>query len=287
MMPPVDHPVDAVSSKPFRLIRGLAGCVGATVVIALLTGLAETAKMSDSASLKTPSDPSAAFVPSASFVVRPAVPVLANGPRFRLDEVDPVNPARSEPPRLNPSTGEREDTLSQGDFRKIEGPYLRITITEGSESRPHPSLFVTLARRGANGLGLSILKTGERGRLESKFGSVDTLDAMLGGPITRTCTGFMTSGGARVRLDGWLCAPLGQLPEPRAVVCALERVVLNGLASSDLEALVQAAETQPDRGCASAAAARPGEAASQTGSIDKRRGRKNKAELRRSAQARP
>lgn len=289
MIPLVDRPTDTEISHPFCMLRGAAWGLGATVTIAVLTVLAQTAIVPDRIPQRVPFDPlpGAGFVPSASVAARPAVPIVVSGPRFRLDDVDPVNPARSEPPRLNPSTGQREDTLVQGEFGLIEGPYLRLTIAEGSGSSPSRSLFVTLARRGADGLGLAVLKTGERGRLKTKFGSLDTLDVTLGGPITRTCTGFMTSDASPVRLDGWLCAPLGQPPEPRAVACALDKLVLNGQASGAFETLVRAAETRRDRGCGSAAMAPSRDITGQTGSIDKPRQRKNKAELRRSAQAQP
>lgn len=289
MMPLVDRPADVVRASPFRLTRWLTWGICASSVIAALTIFAPTAKRPAADLQAKPSDavPVAAFVPASSVLARPVVPVVSSGPRFRLDEVDPLNPVRAEPPRLNPATGRREDTLAQGDFGAIEGSYLRLTVAEGPEPGPPRSLFVALARRAADGLGLAVLKTGERGRLATKFGPVETLDVTLSGPSTRTCTGFMTSDESFVRLDGWLCAPLGQPPEPRAVACALDKLVLNGQASSDFETLIRGVEARRDRGCGSAASASAGEVASQTGSIEKRRGRKNKAELRRSAQARP
>ncbi|NEU12422.1 thioesterase family protein [Methylobacterium sp. BTF04] len=229
----------------------------------------------------------AAFVPSASLAARPVVPVASTGPRFRLDDPEGGDSVRSEPARLNPATGRREDGLARGDFAAIEAPYLRITVTDGAASEPPPGLFVTLVRRGADGPGLSVIKTGERGRLDTKFGPVETLEATLSGNGRRICTGFATLGAAAIRVDGWLCAPLGQPPEPRAIACALDALILNGPPAAGFETAFRTVETRRDPGCATAAGAMPREIGGQTGSIDKRRARKIKAELRRTAQARP
>jgi hypothetical protein len=276
-------------ARPFRGVRAVGRVVGAVALIALLSLFAREAMVSrpPAPAPQPDSVTAAAFVPSASLAARPVVPVAKTGPRFRLDDPEGGDPTRSEPARLNPATGRREDTLARGDFAALEASYLRITVTDGAASEPPPGLFVTLVRRGADGPGLSVIKTGERGRLDTKFGPIETLEATLSGNGSRICTGFATLGARAIRIDGWLCAPLGQPPEPRAIACALDALVLNGQAAAGFETAFRAAEIRRDPGCATAAGAMPREVGGQTGSIDKRRARKIKAELRRTAQARP
>ncbi|GJE15481.1 hypothetical protein [Methylobacterium marchantiae] len=229
------------------------------------------------------------FVPSAAITVRAALPVAASAPRYRLDDPDALDPTRIEPARIDPATGRREDALSQGRFDASEAPYLRITLADGPA--PPASLFVTIARRAADGQGLAVVRTGERGTIATKFGPVETLEATLSGPVTRICTGFSNAAQAGLapltpRFDGWLCAPLSQPPEPRAIACALDKIVLNGQASPDLEAAYRAFEDRRVKGCASAVADAPRrEPAAETGSISKRPLRHNQAKVRQNTQA--
>lgn len=231
------------------------------------------------------------FVPTAAVNVRQALPIAETAPRYRLDDPDALDQAKIEPARINPATGQREDRLSQGKFDAAEAPYLSLTVTEGST--PPVSLFVTIARRAADGQGLAVVRSGERGLIATKFGPLETLEATLSGPVTRICTGFSNAGQSGLipltpRIDGWLCAPLSQPPEPRAIVCALDKLVLNGQASAGLEAAYRVLEERRVEGCAPRVAAVPNrEAAGETGSISKRRIRHNEAKLRRSDQARP
>ncbi|MGU3540109.1 hypothetical protein [Methylobacterium sp. A54F] len=219
-----------------------------------------------------------AFVPAAAQAARPAVPADPAGARFTLDDPDALDPVRAEPGRLNPGTGLREDALARGDFLAIEAPALRLTVTQGITAEPAPSLFVTLARRAADGPGLSVIRTGERGRIATKFGAVETLEATLAGAVRRTCTGFVSLEAAPVRLDGWLCAPLGLPPEPRALACVLDALVLEGHPDPATEAVFREAKVRRDPACRPAAqpAARLAERGGQTGSIGQVRSRTKK-----------
>jgi hypothetical protein len=128
--------------------------------------------------------------------------------------------------RIDPSTGLREDVLMRGEFAMLEAPALRVTLTRGSAAVAAPTLFVLLARRAAAGPAidrpaLSVLRTGVRGQIVTKFGAVETLDVSVGGQVQRTCAGFVTRDAA-VRLDGWYCAPLGRPPESEALRCAID-----------------------------------------------------------------
>ncbi|KQP43001.1 hypothetical protein ASF49_02125 [Methylobacterium sp. Leaf104] len=228
------------------------------------------------------------FVPASAQAVRPAMPITLTAPRFRLDDPEAIERPRAEAARRNPMSGRREDVLVQGGFDTIEAPYLRLILSEAAESDPGLGLFVTLARRAADGQALAVIRTGERGTLETKFGPMETLEVTLGGEGKRTCTGFASLGAGALRLDGWLCAPLGQAPEPRAIACLLDKVALNGQAWPEMEAAFAMVEARRDPRCAPQGTRAPmREIGTETGSISDRGTRKNEAKLRRSREARP
>jgi hypothetical protein len=222
-----------------------------------------------------------AFVPSSA-VVRPAIPLAASAPRYRIDDAQAFEPVRLGPSRLDPTTGLREDVLIQGAFDAIEAPFMRLTVTHGLAAEAAPKLFLTLVRRAADGHGLAVARTGQRGRLETKFGPVETLEATLAGEGHRICTAFAGIGTAPIRIDGWLCAPLGQPPEPRAVACTLDKLVPNGQAEPFVEVAFKTYETRRDPLCRDTSAPPVG-----AGEGALRRTRKIEAQLRQSAQARP
>lgn len=212
------------------------------------------------------------FVPSVGPVVRAAIPTVVTAPRFRLDASDSLEPARAEGVRID-AGGRREETFSQGAFPILEAPYLRLVVGESGPGAPARTLFVALARRAADGPGLSVIRTGERGRIETKFGAVETLEATFSGSLDRVCTGFSGSAGDAFRFEGWLCAPLGQAPEPRAVACALDALVPAGLEPPGFAG-------RRDPACRPAPDTR-------TGSLTPVGPRKIEARLRRIVQARP
>ncbi|WP_342153168.1 hypothetical protein [Methylorubrum sp. SB2] len=150
----------------------------------------------------------------------------------------PVPPPQAEPSRWDATRGQREDSVSQGRFDAIEAPWLLVTATDPGVARtePAPSLFVTLVRRAADGRGLSVTRTGERGVVATRYGSFETIEAVLAGDGSRTCTGFRSLDLHSLRLDGWLCGILGQAPERRAVACAIERIALSGRVAAALGA---------------------------------------------------
>ncbi|GJD65050.1 hypothetical protein [Methylobacterium frigidaeris] len=191
--------------------RRVAGrTVGAAAVIALLSVLASERRLAD-----PPLADQAAFVPRyAAPAVAPPVWSEVAADRYRLGEA--TGSARTQP-------GLREDTLTAGAFAVQEAPFLRLVAVETAEPDGEGSLFVTLARRAAEAGGLSVVRTGERGQLATRFGALDTVDATLADAEgRRACTAFRL--GASLRLEGWFCAPLGQLPEPQALACTVERL---------------------------------------------------------------
>ena len=213
----------------------------------------------------------APFVPSVA--ARPASPPL---PPARFGTAEPgLEPVRVVAARIDPRTGAREDTLTRGAFDTLEVPALRVTLTRGANGRAPSGLFVLMARRAANGPAidgpaLAVVRTGPSGRIDTKFGSVDILEVTLAGPARRTCTGFATHD-TPFQLDGWLCAPLGQAPDPRSLACAIDALSLVDLADADATAAFSAAP-DPERSCQTGPP--PAEGPSRTGSIG--RGRRSK-----------
>ncbi|MGX5776165.1 hypothetical protein [Methylorubrum zatmanii] len=167
--------------------------------------------------------------------------VAATEPLLTLREDAAALPPRSEPTRWNASLGQREDSVVQGSFDTIEAPYLLITATDaGGQGEASPSLFVTLVRRAADGRGLSVPRTGERGVVKTRLGGFETVEITLSGAGKRSCTGFRSLELKSVAVDGWLCGILGQAPEPEALACALDRIALAGRVSATLGADVLA-----------------------------------------------
>ena len=189
--------------------------------------------------------------------------VAAAEPLLTLPAADPDQPARAEPTRWDPSLGRREDGVSQGGFDAIEAPYLLVTATDaGARAEAGPSLYVTLVRRAADGRGLAVTRTGERGVVATRFGGVETLEITLAGAGSRACTGFRSLDLGAVQLDGWLCGILGQAPEPQAVACAIDRIALSGRVAATLGA----DETRTTNACGPDAIAKA-TAGDRTGSI--------------------
>lgn len=272
--------------RPFPILRRLAQVTVAGCAIALLSLFAREKREIAPAVPPPSAQATGSGIAPSLRAARPALPLALTAPRFHLDDPAALEPVRAEPARLNPLSGQREDVLVQGDFGRIEMPYLRLTLTETLGSEAGQSLFVTLARRAAEAQGLAVLRTGARGSIETKFGAIETLEITLGGEGKRACAGFTSRKPGLLRLDGWLCAPLGQAPEPRAVVCALDKVTLNGQAWPEGEGAFAALAPLRDPACGPRAVAER-DVGGETGSIPSRRARKNEAKLRPSGQARP
>ncbi len=209
--PLLPRPLPRAIPRRSRRRRVAGRTIGAASVIALLSVLASERRQAD----PPVAADTAAFVPryAASAVALPVWSEVA-ADRYRLGEA--TGSARVQ-------AGLREDTLTAGTFGVHEAPFLRLVATEASGPDGEGSLFVALARRAAEAGGLSVARTGERGQLATRFGTLDTVDATLADAEgKRACTAFRI--GAALRLEGWLCAPLGQLPEPQAVACTVERL---------------------------------------------------------------
>ncbi len=236
MLPHSDDAYDAPDNRetgprprPLRSIRLIGKLTACAALIAALTLVARD--RSDTAeSPRIWSEP-----PRAAEGARRAV--AATEPLLTLREEASEFPPQSEPTRWNAASGQREDGVSQGSFDTIEAPYLLVTATDsGGRAEPAPSLFVTLVRRAADGRGLSVTRTGERGVVATRLGSFETVEATLAGAGKRTCTGFRSLDLRAVTIDGWLCGILGQAPEPRAVACAVDRIALAGRVTATLGA---------------------------------------------------
>jgi hypothetical protein len=210
--------------------------------------------------------------PPAVVPLQPVAPrqVLLDVAPLRLAEPG-IDPVRVEPGRIDARTGLREDILGRGRFEAIEAPTLRLAMTRGIGAERAPSLFVLLARRAAQPLAggdpLAVMRTGARGAVGTRFGTVETMDAVLAGSATRTCTGFLAVQDG-LRLDGFLCAPLGGAPDARMLACTLDALALDDPSDPTASATFRNAKGRSD-------CDRPGIAVTdpvgRTGSISRRR----------------
>ncbi|MBB2959989.1 hypothetical protein [Methylobacterium sp. R2-1] len=161
--------------------------------------------------------------------------VAATEPLLTLREDAAELAPQIEPTRWNSGNGQREDSVSRGAFDLIEAPYFLVTATDaGGRIEPGSSLFVTLVRRAADGRGLAVLRTGERGVVATRLGGFETVETTLSAMGKRSCLGFRSLDLKAVAIDGWLCGILGQTPEPRAVACAIDRITLAGRVTATL-----------------------------------------------------
>lgn len=276
-------------ARPFWRLRLAGRFVIAAGLIAGLTIIARETTQAPPGS-RPWSEPSRMAAKPLPKPAETMIPLL----RYDAAEADP--PARPETPRWSPATGQREDTLAGGGFDAIEAPFLRVTLTD---PRPDPtaqaSLFVSLARRAAE-QGLSVLRTGQRGQVETKFGPFETVEATLSGAGSRHCLGFQSLSERAPRFDGWLCGILGQAPEPPALACAIDRIGLALPAGLSLEAAFEQAEARRTPRCgAEEVAVKRVRASEATGSIamgadraatlSKARNRKGDAAARENRQA--
>lgn len=212
--------------------------------------------------------PSSAVLSSALPSAVPAAPVPMPAEPVRLGLAEPgLDPVRVTPGRRDPATGLRADVLSRGAFESLETPALHLTLTRGAQAGRAPGLFVLLARGAADGPALAVVRTGAYGRIATKFGAVETLEATLSGPLQRRCTGFVTRESA-VRIDGWFCAPLGRAPEPRALACTLDALSLDDPADPASVAAFRTPAGRRGPGCDPASASV--DPAGRTGSIARR-----------------
>lgn len=262
-------PADDAEQPPRLPLLGLSLKLAAACAAVALLALFARGRTEAPPQLPAPPAAETPFVPATlAAPVRSAAPSMPG--RLGLDEREAIDPVRLEPARINPVTGLREETLARGDFDAIEASALRLTLARDAGGET-PGLFVTLVRRGADEPGIAVVRTGARGRIETKFGPVETLEATLAGGARRVCTGFATLGASPLRIDGWLCAPLAQPPEPRSLACTLDALTLDGAEGSTAD-LFRAAEARRDPGCRplqpSAATEPP---AGRTGSIRVRR----------------
>ncbi|RVU18197.1 hypothetical protein EOE48_11765 [Methylobacterium oryzihabitans] len=255
--------------RPASRARPVARTLGATAMIALLSLLAREQRGAVAEGPAAAADPALAERVAATPAWLPAA-----ADRYRLAEAPAARAASR-----SRGDGGREDRLAAGDFASIDTPYLDLGVSEGGEE-PVTTLYVSLVRRAAETEGLAVTRSGERGQVATRFGMAETLDATLADAGTRrACTAFRLGGPFRV--EGWLCAPLGLLPEAQAVACAIDR--LQAAPGVILPAAAAAALAQPRL----PACAPPEPATTASTAPGKRRARHNAAGLRQSAQASP
>lgn len=198
------------------------------------------------------------------------VPAIVGTAPLRLTEPG-IDPVRVEPGRIDPKTGLREDVLGRGSFSALEAPVLRLAVTRGIGAERAPGLYVLVARRAAMAargeLPLSLSRMVPRGVVATRFGPAEIAEATLSGPLTRTCTGFVLAQ-AGLRIDGFLCAPLGGAAEPKALACTLDALDFDDQSDPTASALFRQAKGRSACEPSGTATADP---TGRTGSIERRR----------------
>lgn len=194
------------------------------------------------------------------------VPAIVGTAPLRLNEPG-IDPVRVEPGRIDPKTGLREDVLGRGSFAAIEAPVLRLAVTRGIGAERAPGLFVLVARRAAMAargeLPLSVSRVVPRGVVATRFGPAEIAEATLSGPLTRACTGFVLAQ-AGLRIDGFLCGPLGGAAEPKALACTLDALDFDDQSDPTASDLFRQAKARS--ACETTA-----DPTARTGSIERRR----------------
>ncbi|MGL4728890.1 MAG: hypothetical protein ACRCWO_09060 [Bosea sp. (in: a-proteobacteria)] len=113
------------------------------------------------------------------------------------------------------------------------------------------SLFLDLVSQGADS-GIAIERIQQSSLINTKFGGVETADAMLSqGDTKRACLGFRhVNGETNLRIAGWWCAADGRPADRRQLACMIDRIAL--LSAGDdkaLRAVFSQAEKNRDPAC--------------------------------------
>lgn len=239
--------------------RGLAAVTGIGMAAALVTGLSADGGEARLASLAEQQPQQ----PHQIRDIRQAPRPLAAGPEswvriarpvalFGLEAPELERQALSYEARRSHDGARREDILSFGGFAESK-PHLqlRLGVDHGDDQLIQP-LVIALVREAAL-LGMSVERSGAPAGIATKFGSIETTDAVLSdGAAQRPCIGFRHRGGDRpLRLSGWWCGTAERPAERRTLACLIDRIEL--LSAGDDQALRTAfarTELNRDSSCA-------------------------------------
>lgn len=125
------------------------------------------------------------------------------------------------------SGGGREDVFTVG-RPGAEGGHLRLVAYRfGSEVRPAGTLFVEMARRGAE-TGLAVMRTTVPAPVQTRFGAAEVAEMTVSdGDRQHVCLAWRVGrDDIDMRLTGWLCPAEGKRVDRATVACVVDRLDL-------------------------------------------------------------
>jgi hypothetical protein len=148
------------------------------------------------------------------------------------------------------ASGGWDDRLVNGSFLPVERsgalrqePHLHISFQRGAG--PARSLFLDMVSQGGEA-GVSIERLQQASLITTKFGAVETADALLSqGGVQRACLAFRhVSEEPGLRIAGWWCAPDARPADRRQLACMIDRI---GLLSAGEDKALRAVFTQAEK----------------------------------------
>lgn len=147
--------------------------------------------------------------------------------------------------------GQREDLLSFGTFAS-SAPHLSLRLRTRDGLAAHSGSFTVALVHAAALRSLAVERGSTPALIETRFGSLETADIVLGDGIeSRACLAFRTIGvDAPFAMSGWWCA--GAKPsDRRQLTCLIDRLDLaNAGADPELRAAFARSELRRQPGCA-------------------------------------
>lgn len=194
-------------------VAGASLVLGVGAVLIAATESAQDASVAVTASLRT-GEP-----PIWSPVVRPQT-------MFTLD----LAGLGFEKPALDVrrhSGGGREDVFTVGRPGEAAGHLRLVAYRFGSEVRPAGTLFVEMARRGAES-GLAVVRTTVPASVQTRFGMAEVAEMTVSdGERQHSCLAWrLGREDLDMRLSGWLCPAEGKRADRAALACVIDRLDL-------------------------------------------------------------
>jgi hypothetical protein len=221
---------------------GLRTALGAAAAVLCLALLAREGGREEA--------PAPRRVAPAVFVAPPAQwqPLADAKPRFAVEAPEFRALPRGFEARRR-ADGGREDKIVHGTFES-EGAYFRLAVFHGP-AEAERSFFIDLARR-AGEAGLGVLRTGRPSGVPTKFGTLETAEAVLADAFARPCRAFRLRHEAGLALHGWHCAAggsaAGEAPGLAETACLIDRLALVAADVPDLKAVFAEARKRRE-GC--------------------------------------
>jgi hypothetical protein len=148
-------------------------------------------------------------------------------------------------------SGEREDTLIYGQFSG-SAAHMQLTIIRNrNDAEPAAAFLIESIRQSARS-GLSAEKMTMPSAVATKFGTLETADAMISlADQRRNCLVFRFSESPNpVRISGWLCGASTRPADRQQLACLIDRLhLVGGGEDRELRASFTSAELRRDPRC--------------------------------------